>query len=415
MSDDETEDGPGRPGDVRLAGFADRVSFARAAAWIDRHARILPAEEIDAALAAGRILTTPVEAPRDSPQHDRAAENGYALRAGETIGASDYNPLPFALRNAEDPLPAGAAALVASGAPLPAGADAVIPFEIAQPSGAMLEVFGAVAAGTGVESKARDAAAGTLAMEPGRRLRVQDAAVILSFGLGQVRVVRRPRIKLIIAGPKPSPAGPARDADGVMLSALVRRDGGIVSDIAADAAGRAAMVEALTGTPADAILVAGRTGTGPDDEAPLALAEAGRLSIHGLALRPGGSTGMGLVGGVPVMLLPGDPLACLCAYEMLGGRLIRRLGGLDPDPPHPLRQAELGRKIVSAVGVVDICQVRFVGGLVEPVGSAERGGLASAVRADGFVVIPAALEGYASGTRVDVHVYQATGADFACA
>ena len=109
---------------------------------------------------------------------------------------------------------------------------------------------------------------------------------------------------------------------------------------------------------------------------------------------------MGLSGTTPVLLLPGDPLACLCAYELLAGRLIRSLGGRSPELPHPVREAEVGRKIVSAIGFVDLCRVRLVDGRVEPVGSAEFGGLASSVRADGFVVIPAPLEGIcAPGTR----------------
>ena len=65
----------------------------------------------------------------------------------------------------------------------------------------------------------------------------------------------------------------------------------------------------------------------------------------------------------------------------------------------------MGRKIVSAVGLVEICQVRLVAGRVEPLGVAEFGGLPSAAGADGFVVIPAALEGYAPGARVTVHTY----------
>ena len=66
---------------------------------------------------------------------------------------------------------------------------------------------------------------------------------------------------------------------------------------------------------------------------------------------------------------------------------MRRLGGRDTRLPHAVRDAEVGRKIVSAVGFVDVCRVRLVDGRVEPIGSVEEGGLASAVRADGFVVV----------------------------
>jgi len=66
----------------------------------------------------------------------------------------------------------------------------------------------------------------------------------------------------------------------------------------------------------------------------------------------------------------------------------------------------VGRKIVSAIGFAEMCEVRLVDGRIEPVGRAEGGGLASAIRSDGFVLVPAALEGYAPGTRVVVHLYE---------
>ena len=74
--------------------------------------------------------------------------------------------------------------------------------------------------------------------------------------------------------------------------------------------------------------------------------------------------------------------------------------------PHPVRAVELGHKIVSSIGSVDMFQVKIVEGRAEPVGSPESGGLASALRADGFVVVPASLEGYGPGTRVAVHLYR---------
>jgi molybdopterin molybdotransferase len=106
-----------------------------------------------------------------------------------------------------------------------------------------------------------------------------------------------------------------------------------------------------------------------------------------------------------VVLLPGDPLECLCAYEMLAGRMIRRLAGRPPELPYAVVEAVVGRKIVSMIGVVDVCRVRLEDGKVEAIGTAESGGLASAVRADGFVVIPAPLEGYAPGSRIRVYLY----------
>jgi molybdopterin molybdotransferase len=98
-------------------------------------------------------------------------------------------------------------------------------------------------------------------------------------------------------------------------------------------------------------------------------------------------------------------LHCLCAYDLFAGRLIRRLGARSPQLPYRIRQVTVGRKIVSSIGNVEFCQVRLVSGEAIPLGSADSSGLVPAARAEGFLVIPASLEGYAPGTSVAVYMY----------
>ena len=92
---------------------------------------------------------------------------------------------------------------------------------------------------------------------------------------------------------------------------------------------------------------------------------------------------------MPVLLLPGDPLACFAAYELLAGRLIRHIAGLSAALPYPTREIVLGRKIVSAIGLTDMVQMVVSEGVAAPIGSA--------CRASGFVVVPEAREGYREG------------------
>jgi molybdopterin molybdotransferase len=375
--------------EVRLRGFSNRASVEAAQRWIDSVAAPLPAEDIDAAEAIGHVLASPLAAPADWPPADRTLLDGYALGAGETVGASDYNPISLALAEGRRPLARGEAALVAAGVAPPQGADAVLPFEAAHAGGGQLDIFAAVAAGAGIEKKGQLVRRGMKLLAAGKLLRAQEAALLAIFAIARVAVVRRPRIRLAIAGPKPLGAGLPGEANGPLLRALIARDGGVVTEAAADA-----------------VISVGRTGTGADDEAAPALAAAGELAIHGVAMRPGGSAAFGRRDGVPVILLPGEPLACLAAYELFAGRLIRRLAGRGPGLPHRVREAEIGRKIVSAVGLVDFVQVAFVAGRLEPQGSPDAGGLFSAVRADGFLLVPAELEGYAPGARAGVHLYE---------
>ena len=121
--------------DVRLCGFPERASVAQAMAWVDAHAA-LGAETVAAGETCGRILHAPLAAGADLPAYDRAADDGYAVRSSETIGAGPYNPIPLTVQAADTPLAMSSAALVNAGAPLPHGADAVLPFGAANRAGA---------------------------------------------------------------------------------------------------------------------------------------------------------------------------------------------------------------------------------------------------------------------------------------
>lgn len=387
---------------MRLRGFAARASLEEAQAWADAQGAALGAEEVDVATAAGRVLAIPVAAPRDLPPADRAGEDGWAVRAADAEGASAYNPVPLRRADGAGALPAGAAALVAAGDPLPPGADAVLPFEAVQAAGAAVEAVAVVPAGAGVERAGQRLRAGAPLGAPGRPLRAHEAALLAALGIARVHAVRRPRVRLLVAGPRGAGEG---EAHLPMLRALVERDGGHPEPWAAGSELGPALRRAAEAPGADLLLVTGRTGTGADDVAPLALAAAGRLELHGVALRPGGSTALGRAGGLPAALLPGDPLACLCTYELLAGRLVRRLGGRAPGLPHAAVRAPLGRKLVSSVGVAEVFPVRLEAGRALPLGLSDLGGLPAAAGADGFTVVPAALEGFPEGAPVTVHLY----------
>ena len=165
---------------------------------------------------------------------------------------------------------------------------------------------------------------------------------------------------------------------------------------------------ALVEAGVDIVLVIGGTGPGSDDHSAAALAEAGELAIHGVALRPGETAGLGhTVSGVPVALLPGAPAACLWSYELFAGRAIRRLGARGSELPYRSREMITARKIVSAIGMTEICPVRCgAGDIVEPVPSFAEIGLMAAVGADGFVIVPEGSEGHPQGARVTVYLYE---------
>ena len=155
------------------------------------------------------------------------------------------------------------------------------------------------------------------------------------------------------------------------------------------------------------ILVSGGSSVGAEDHAPLILAELGELGIHGVAMRPSSPTGIGCIKDTLVLLLPGNPVSCLCAYDFFAGRAIRVMGGYSADWPYQQRSCLLHKKIVSVVGRVDFCRIvcNNEGG-VEPLAISGASMLSSTTRADGFVLVPAELEGYPAGAQVNVFLYE---------
>lgn len=371
--------------------------------WLDATTAALAGEDVAVAAAHGRVLARPVHADVPLPATALAGCNGYAVHARATTGAGSYSPLRLRLRaGGRAALAVDEAVAVASGVPLPEGADGVLPRDEAEAFGPALEVYGAVAAGEHVVAPGAEAAAGDAVLVAGRRLRAHDLSQLAALGLEAVTVVRRPRVRLVAA---PGSALAAGDAAGVMLEVLVGRDGGLVEGRGFATDGAA--LDGLMAAPgADLTLVYGGSGDGDGDFAGAALGRGGALEIHGVAINPGETVGLGRCAGRPVMLLPGAPLACLCAYEFLAGRAVRRLAGGGGDWPYAVRRATLRRKVASRLGRLEFCRVRLEEDGAIPLAVSDGRLLASAVAAEGFVVIPLHSEGYPEGTEVRVHVYQ---------
>ena len=363
--------------DVRRAGFAARVPLAEASRALTTLLRPPAIERLPLARAAGRVVATPAAAPRDVPPGATALLDGYALAAASTYGADPYNPLPIA----------GATEVVA-GTSLPAGADTVLPYSAVTERPAGVEVVEPAAPGHGVLPAGSLWEAGQCVLPAGRRLGGIDLAAAAAAGIAEVAVVRRPTVRVILRGCKG--AGVATD----VVADLVARDGGSAEASAGDRVAAAG---------ADLVLVVGRTGCGADDDSASRLAALGTVAVHGVAMAPGGSAGFGSVDGVPVLLLPGEPLACLTAYELLAGPALRRLAGLAEALPHPRRERRLAGKIASQVGTTELWLVREDGAEVAPLAPPERATLAHAAAACGFVLVPPESEGHDRGDPVTVH------------
>jgi molybdopterin molybdotransferase len=412
--------------DVRMHGFSRRHTVDEALQWLDAHLRTLDAEDVPLRAAAGRVLSTTVVSDIDVPGFDRATMDGYAVVAEATEGATPYNRIP--LKVIGDALPAspfggkvsrGEAVRIMTGAPMPSGSDAVLPAESVEATGGIFAIS-EVSPQKNVGHRGEDIVRGTTLLESGRVLRPQDVGVMSSIGLWTARVVRRPRVRLVITGNELLPTGSTphdyhiTDANGPMLAALAERDGAIVDFPGLVRDEPRALLEALGVTaqspePRDQspeiIVVSGGSSVGIEDLAPMLVAKHGDLAVHGIAMRPSSPTGMGTLGSRLVFLLPGNPVSALCAYDFFAGRAIRALGGRSKDWPYRQARGTLTRKISSPIGRLDYARVRLNVGQVEPLSVAGASLLSSTTRADGFVIVEQDSEGYPAGSEVDVWLY----------
>ena len=416
--------------DVRMRGFRGRAELREVLALLRADARILAAELVRVTACTGRVLAGPVLAPIDVPGFVRAAVDGYAIRGEDSFAASEHNPIALELLGTSLPgrpcaaaVAEGQAVRITTGAPVPAGADAVLQAELARtlparPGGPeRVELLGTVPPRRHLGEIGEDLARGQLVLAGGRVLRPQDAGVLASLGLADISVRRRPRVQLLVTGdelvaPGTTP-GPWQivDSNSVVLAGLCERDGAVWLPTLRARDGEAALTigfDELSAGTADILLVAGATSVGLEDLMPQVLARAGQLEVHGVAVRPASPTGLGrLHDGRRVFLLPGNPVSCLCAYELIVGPWLRALGGR-PRPwhfPHASVTLPLARKLTSKVGRTDFVRVRVRAGQIDPVATSGASNLSSTVIADGFVIVASDSEGAGPGELARVYLF----------
>ncbi len=405
--------------DVRMRGFRERSTVEEALTAALDGVEPLEPEPVSVTECAGRVLAADVVSGVAVPPFRRATMDGYAVRAEDTYGASTYDPVLLEVSGQSMPgadlqgsVGAGSVVRIMTGAPVPDDADAVLRAEDADEADGKLVVRAGVAPGRNVGRVGEDIDPGTTVLTAGRRLLPQDVGLLSSIGHDPVRVLRRPRVRVIVSGdellaPGSTPSGSKIvDSNSPMLSALIERDGGLPEVVRLpDDADR--MRDALAASGADVIVTAGAASVGTEDRVPLLVAELGELTVHGVAMRPSSPSGVGRIGGKPVLLLPGNPVSCLVAYDFFAGPVIRTLAGLSPTWPYRTIRLPLRTRIVSQIGRTDYARVVVRDRMVEPLAVSGASVLSSVTRATGFAIIPSGLEGYPEGTEVEVHLYDA--------
>ena len=354
----------------------------------------------------GRIIAENITASINVPNYRRAAMDGFAVMASETLGAGMGSPVILSLAGI---IGSGACMRVHTGSPMPEGADAVVMMEDTVLNGDRVEIFAQIHPFKNVGAIGEDVRKGEIILKEGRMLRPCDIAVLASLGIRKINVFKRPLVVIIPTGEELVPRskknleeGEVYETNGLMSAMYIRKWGGIPRflDIVTDSPEK--IKEAIISNPdADMVITSGGTSVGKRDYVPAVVGSLGTLLVHGVGISPGKPTALGIINNKPVICMPGYPVAGIVALFYFGKAAFRKLGRI-PDEPERIVRAVLSEKITGRTGYVTFSRVKIDKGKAIPLATMGAGILSSVSKADGFVIIPENIEGRNAGEEVDV-------------
>jgi molybdopterin molybdotransferase len=390
---------------------ADLRSFEEAQQLVLERVKLLPAEPVAVADAAGRVLAEAAVARVDLPPFASSAMDGYALRAADSPGRLPVVAHIAAGRPALRPLEPGEAMEISTGGVVPDGADAVVPVEAAVAHDNVVELVERVACGGNVRSRGGDVRSGETVCPAGVRLTPAQLGALAAVGLAEVRCARRPRVALLTTGTElrapGEPLGPGQiyESNGLMLGAALAAEGAEVERLPGvedeEGAHRAALERGLE---ADVLVTSGGVSVGPHDLVRTIEADLGVEEVFwGVAVRPGKPVAFGVRGRTLVFGLPGNPVSSLVGLELFVRPALRALQGLAEPLPRfesgalaaPLRRNPGRDELVRA-------RTRRTDGRVElePLSGQESHMIARAAAADALVLVPRGAGVLAAGDSV---------------
>ncbi|MGH2562009.1 MAG: molybdopterin molybdotransferase MoeA [Thermomicrobiales bacterium] len=391
----------------------------------------LPAVSVPILDALDLVLAENVIADCDIPPFRNSAMDGYAVRAADTRRASVDTPVPLRViaqlaagYPANTVVRPGTAARIMTGAPLPDGADAVVRFEetvdqtsVPRLNGDRLDLVRVTRPckqWDNVREAGEDVGVGETVLRAGTRIRAAEIGVLASLNRATVAVHRRPVVAILSTGDEVIDLGPEllpgqiRNSNSYLLAAMVRRLGaqplmlGIARDALDDLTGRLRLARE-----ADLVVTSGGVSLGDYDMVKDVLRQHGEIAIWQVRMKPGKPLAFGWLDKVPLLGLPGNPVAAAVSFEQFGRPAILKMLGC--------RHLDMPVVVATLTEAVDNRGHRrhYVRALVEPsedgftvrpAGDQGAGVLMSLARANGLLVVPEEKEVAAPGERLTVQM-----------
>ena len=366
----------------------------------------LPGESVPVEQAAGRITAETIWARISSPHYHAAAMDGIAVDSRDTDGASRTEPKKLKIGSK--------AHWVDTGNAMPEGTNSVIMVEDIQMLGDEAEIRAAVAPWQNVRPLGEDIVATELVLPENHQLQPHDLGAVTAAGLQEIAVRRKPIVGVIPTGseivPPGSPLVPGKiiEYNALMICELLKEWGADARRLPIVPDDKAKLVSAVSDAldTCDLVIVNAGSSAGSRDYTSSIVEELGELVVHGIAIRPGHPTILGVARGKPLIGIPGYPVSALITTELVVKPVVSRLLGV-PLPSGPKIHAVVSRKIASPIGQDEFVRVALgkIGEkMVATPLSRGAGVITSLVRADGLMQIPRFSQGLDAGSTVEVEL-----------
>lgn len=304
-------------------------------------------EAVPLSTAMGRVLAEDVAAREYVPDFNRSTVDGYAVRARDTFGCSDAIPaiLPLAGeismgQGADAPLEPETCWAVPTGGAVPDGADCTVMLEYTEDYGdGTIGISKSGAPGMNMIFRGDDVFPGKVVLKKGRVLSSQDIGALAAIGVTEVPVVQKLKVGILSTGdelvpPEVTPGpGQVRDVNGPMLSAMLTGFGAEVVSygIVVDNEEKLSATVDRAMSECDAVLLSGGSSVGVKDAACRIIEDRGQLLLHGIAMKPGKPTILGKAGNLPLVGLPGHPVAAYFITKLFVLPLLSQLMGREQE------------------------------------------------------------------------------------
>ncbi|MGZ7160179.1 MAG: molybdenum cofactor synthesis domain-containing protein [Methanobacterium sp.] len=372
-------------------------------------------ERISLKNAYRRVLAEDIYATIDLPPFDRVLMDGYAVKAEDTFGASEDEPSILKLLEtvmagevASKTVKKGTCIEVSTGAPLPEGADAVVMIEYSEIEDGNIHIFDSVAMNQNIAKRGSDVKKGDLLLSEGILLSHDKIGVLAAVGVVELNVYKKPKVAVISTGneiieyDKSLKYGKIYDINSPTISNAVKSCGctpiysGVAKDDYEDLKNN---IEQYLD--ADMIITSGGTSAGAGDVLRSVLDDIGEVFVHGIALKPGKPTIIGMVNDKAIFGLPGNPAAALIVFHVLVAPYLRKMASRSSIRKSNLLKLKIASRYHSTRGRHQYVLVKIDGNTAHPI-LKDSGAITAIAEANGYFEIPKNVEIIMEGSEIEV-------------